>query len=282
MTRNVMMILAMAAAGLLAGCNAAGGLDTAQLTPILGSQNAHALGAAVHMGNAISIGPAQENAIGESVGIAITNRYPLVPNDNLQRYVMLVGLSVANASPNPTAPWMFGVVDSPEVNAFSGPNGYVFITRGALMQLKDEAELAGVLAHEVGHVCAHDGLEQVRAAEQRGAMQDLMKAGGSDVQQFSAIADLGVDVLTKQAYSQPQELRADSAAVQIMSAAGYDPTSYLQFLQRMQGMSAGGAVLSTHPNIGLRIQTVQREMNNARRGGAKLADRFAANSRLAG
>jgi predicted Zn-dependent protease len=282
MTRKLFTLLTLAAAGMVAGCNSGGGLDTAQLTPILGERNAHALGAASHGWNAMSIGPAQENAIGESVGMAITNRYPLVPNDQLQRYVMLVGLSVANASPNPTAPWMFGVIDSPDVNAFSGPNGYVFITRGAVMQMRDEAELAGVLAHEVGHVCAHDGLEQVRGAEQRGALNELVQAGGSQTQQFSALADLGADELTKQAYSQPQELKADGAAVRIMAAAGYDPTSYLRFLQRMQGMSGGGAVLSTHPNIGLRIQTVQKELGNTRRAGATLADRFGMNARLAG
>jgi beta-barrel assembly-enhancing protease len=282
MTRTILTLLTLALAAPIAGCNASGGLDTQQLTPILGQQNAHAIGGVVHGWNAMTLGPAQENAIGEAVGVAITNRFPLVPNDDLQKYVILVGLNVANASSNPGAPWIFGVIDSPDINAFSGPNGYVFITRGALRQMKDEAELAGVLAHEIGHVCAHDGLEQVKAAELRGAGQDFMKAGGSQTQQFSGVADMAVDGITKQAYSQPQELGADGAAVQIMSAAGYDPTSYLRFLQRMQGISGGGAVLSTHPNIGARIQRVNQEMARARRGGATLADRFAYNARLAG
>lgn len=281
MTPKLLSALTLALS--LAACNSGGGLDTAQLTPILGERNAYALSAAAKFGNAITIGEAQETAIGESVAIAITNRYPLVPNDELQKYVMLVGLNVASVSANPTIEWIFGVIDSPDINAFSGPNGYVFITRGALRQMRDEAELAGVLAHEVGHVIAHDGLEQVKAAEQRGALQDLMKAGGSDTQQFSAIADLGVDVVTKQAYSQPQELRSDAAAVQLMASAGYDPASYLRFLQRMQGMTSGGAVLSTHPNIGARIQTVNQAMSRlTRRGGATLPDRFAYNARLAG
>jgi predicted Zn-dependent protease len=281
MTRKILTVVAVAVAGAMGGCQG-GGLDTKQLAGVIGEQNAHALGFAAHGLNAMTLGPAQENAIGESVGVAITNRYPLVPNDNLQRYVMLVGLTVASASPMPTAPWMFGVVDSPEINAFSGPNGYVFITRGALMQMKDEAELAGVLAHEVGHVCAHDGLEQVRGAEQRGAFNELVQAGGQRTQQFSALADFGADFVTKQAYSQPQELKADAAAVHFLAGAGYDPASYLRFLQRMQGMASGGAVLSTHPNIGLRIQTVQREMGSVKRAGATLADRFAMNAGLRG
>jgi predicted Zn-dependent protease len=257
-------------------------LDTAQLTPLIGEQGSHLLGAGMHGLNAATLGPKEENAIGESVAVAVTNRYPLVPNDNLQKYVMLVGLTVANASPNPAAPWVFGVIDSPDINAFSGPNGYVFITKGALRQMRNEAELAGVLAHEVGHVCAHDGLEQVKAAERNGAVSEIVKAGGAQTSQFTALADLGVDVLTKQAYSQPQELKADAAAVHIMSDAGYDPAAYLQFLQRLQGISSGGGVMSTHPNIGLRIQTVSQELGRVKRGGATLADRFAYAARLAG
>jgi predicted Zn-dependent protease len=272
----------------LAACNSegGGGFNAQAFAPIIGERNAHALGAGMHGLNAVTLGERQENAIGESVAVAITNRYQLVPNDNLQRYVMLVGLTVANSSPNPNAKWIFGVIDTPEVNAFSGPNGYVFITRGALMRMRDEAELAGVLAHEVGHVCHHDGLEQVRAAEGRGFVSEGMQAGSGQVAQFAALADAGVDLLTKQAYSQPQELNADRMAVQITSAAGYDPSSYLHFLQRLQQEGSGGAgagqLMSTHPNIGLRIQTVSGELRNARQGGATLARRFASNTGMPG
>ncbi len=172
---------------------------------------------------------------------------------------------------------MFGVIESPEINAFSGPHGYVFVTSGALRQMQNEAELAGVLAHEVTHVCNHDGLTQVKLAEQSGAASEMVKAGGSQIQQFSALADTGVDAIMKTGYSKPQELRADQGAIEVMSAAGYDASAYLRFLQRMQSLGAGagaGQVMSTHPGLAERIGVVQQEMMKVKPGGAILADRF--------
>jgi predicted Zn-dependent protease len=283
MTRTLLITLALSAAGLAAGCQGGAPFDANMLAPVIGQQNVHLLNAGGHMVNALALSEKDEDSIGQSIGVALTNRYPLVPNDNLQRYVNLVGVTVATGSPNPGGNWVFGVIDSPEVNAFSGPNGYVFVTRGALARMQDEAELAGVLAHEIAHVCNHDGLKQVQAAEQRGALSEAMKANNRAMQ-FAAMADAGVDAITKQGYSQPQELAADGAAVGIMSAAGYDPQSYFRYLQRLQGAGGpgGGQLMSTHPGIGLRIQRVQQQLGSVRPGGATLAQRFMQNGRVAG
>jgi predicted Zn-dependent protease len=281
MNRPIFSALAISLAALTAGCgggNAA--FDPQMLAPVIGQRNAAGLGALSHGFNAMTMGEKDENALGESVGIAITNNYRLVPNDNLQRYVMLVGITVANTSPGANYDWVFGVVDSPDVNAFSGPHGYVFITRGALRQMQSEAELAGVLAHEIAHVCNHDGLELVKNAEGKKAMQQGMQAGDARLQQFSSMADTGFDVLTSQAYSQPQEDRADAGAVQFMAAAGYDAGAYLRYLQRIQSAGAGagaGRIMSTHPGIGSRIQKVSQALGTVRPGGATLPNRFQRN-----
>ena len=170
------------------------------------------------------------------------------------RYVNLVGLTVASASPNPGGNWVFGVLETSEVNAFSGPNGYVFVTRGALLHMQDEAELAGVLAHEISHVCSHDGLTQVKAAEQQGAAGRRRCRRGRDpqVHPFSALVNSGVNVITSEGYSKPQEFAADQHGVVAMVAAGYDPSSYLRFLQGLQssGGARGGQLMGTHPGIG--------------------------------
>jgi len=239
---------------LFAGCQ----LDAHQLAPVIGDRNAGLLSAGGQFLNAMSLSEKDEDTIGQSVAVSVTNSFPLVPRDNLQRYVNLVGLTVANSSPNPGGNWVFGVVDTPMVNAFSGPNGYVFVTRGALELLPDEAALAGVLAHEVAHVANHDGLKQVQANEQKGALVKAMQAANSRTAQLAALADNGVDVITKQGYDQPQEFKADADAVRIMSAAGYDPGSYLAFLRRLQSTAGtgGGQVMSTHPGIASRVSRV--------------------------
>lgn len=226
--------------------------------------------------NAASLSEKDEDAIGQSVAIAITSQYPLVQNPNLQRYVNLVGLTVASVSPNAGGNWVFGVVESPEINAFSGPNGYVFITHALFNQMHDEAELAGVLGHEISHVCNHDGLNQIKANEAKGALTSLLNSAGTQTAQLAVFADNGLDVVTRTGYSQPQEFRADEQGTRFMAAAGYNPQSYLNLLERLQGLvSGGGSVMSTHPGMSDRIGRVQKELQTLPRTRATLADRFA-------
>jgi predicted Zn-dependent protease len=276
MTRTFLLSLALAAAVLIAGC---GKIDVGTIGDVIGGPGGQLIKAGGREMSAESLSQKDEDAIGQSVGVTLTSTYGLTKDPRLARYVMLVGLTVASASPNPGGNWVFGVLDTPEVNAFSGPNGYVFITRGCIARMHDEAELAGVLAHEISHVCHHDGLHQVQAAERQGALADALRAGTQD-QQFAALVDSGVDAITKEGYTQPQEFAADQSGVEIMSAAGYDPASYLRFLQRLQteGAATGaGQVMSTHPAIGKRVVRVANQLKTIRPGGATLAGRFDAN-----
>jgi predicted Zn-dependent protease len=266
MKRTLLSALALATAGIIASCD----VDTRGLTPIIGEQNAHGLNALVHAGSAISLSEQDEPDLGESIAVAITNQYHLTTDERLARYVALVGLTVASASPNPSGNWVFGVLETPEVNAFSTPNGYVFVTRGALMRMQDEAELAGVFAHEIGHVCHHDGLNQIKAAEWKSAAVEGSQANARTAQ-LSGAADAGLNAVTNTAYSQPQESAADAAAVQIVYAAGYDPHSFLRFIQNNE---TGGGGFSTHPGGAKRAQTISAQIAKLRPGGATMAQRF--------
>lgn len=241
-------------------------------------QGMHLLNAGGHLINANALSAKDEDSIGQSVGVSLTNQYGLVQDARLQKYVQLVGLTVASASGNPGGNWVFGVLNTQEVNAFSGPNGYVFVTLGAIQNMHDEAELAGVLGHEITHVCNHDGLKQVKAAENQAAFQQVMAAAPSQAAQFAAFADAGVDAITKKGYTQPQEFEADKGGVIVMQAAGYDPSSYLRFLQRLEAVSSqhGGQVMSTHPGIDQRIQRVGAQLQGMPKGGQMLRERFAA------
>ena len=269
------LLLASAATCLLAlsGC---GNVDSNSLGDMVGGNLGHLIKAGGHASNAMSLSEDDENSLGQSAGISLTNTYPTCADVNLTKYVNFVGLTVAMGSDDPNAKYVFAVLETPEVNAWSTPGGWIFVSRGVLNNCQNEAELAGVLAHEIAHVNHHDGLDEVKAAEGKAALVEGAQASDR-TSQFSDIADKGVDVLTKQAHSQPSELKADAAAVHFISAAGYDPAAYLQLLQRLQQVAAhGGGVMSTHPGIDKRIATVTAELAKVPPGGATLGTRFAA------
>lgn len=257
----------------LAGC---GKVDTNSFGDMVGGDLGHLIKAGGHASNAMSLSPADEAALGQSAGISLTNTFQTSSDVNLTKYVNFVGLTVAMGSDDPNAVYVFAVLETPEVNAWSTPGGWIFVSRGVLNNCQNEAELAGVLAHEIAHVNHHDGLEEVKAAEAKSALVEGAQAN-SRTSQFADIADQGVEVLTKQSHSQPSELKADAAAVHFVAAAGYDPAAYLQLLQRLQQVaSRGGGVMGTHPGIDKRIAVVSAELPKVPQGGATLAPRFAA------
>ena len=106
-----------------------------------------------------------EDDLGRTIAIAATNQWPLYDNTRLNKYVTMVGLTLADQTSNPGANWVFGVLDTPDTAAYSGPNGYIMITRGAIAAMQDESELAGVLAHEMSHVPNHDGFKAVKTGK---------------------------------------------------------------------------------------------------------------------
>ena len=271
-------ILLATCAGLLtiSGCGK-NGLNADLVGDVIGGRNGQYAKAIGHGANAAAISEKDEDALGQSAAVALTNRYGVYDDPKLLKYVTLVGLTVASASPNPNANYVFGILNTEEANASSGPNGYILITHGLIRQMKDEAELAGVLAHEIGHVSSHDGLHQVQNAELRTGAAQAVNASTGAGQYINA----GVDVLTKQAYTQPQEFDADKTGVRIMSAAGYDGQSYLRLLQRLRaagGSSGSSTLMSTHPGLDARIQHVEAQLRNVTPVGATLADRFAKNA----
>jgi beta-barrel assembly-enhancing protease len=227
----------------------------------------------------ISITPESEDSMGQAVAISLTNTYPLTEDEALNEYVSMVGLTIVNASDRPVGNWQFGVLETPDVNAFAGPNGYIFVTRGALDQMENEAQLAGVLAHEVTHVLHHHGLEGVKADAGADFLKSVADANIKDstglVQQFGTPM---VTTVLKSGYSQGQEHDADQTGIKLMVAAGYDPNGLPQFLQKLQG--ASGGPFSTHPGKPERIAKARQQI--AQLGNPKgktLKERFEQNVR---
>jgi predicted Zn-dependent protease len=218
-----------------------------------------------------------ERALGESVSLALTNTYGVIKDQQLARYVVLVGQTLASKTKRADQPWVFGVLDTDTVNAYSGPGGFVWITRGAIQQMQDESELAGVIAHEMGHVILGHGLAAARAAGFQQAGGKLVGAFDNTAQ-FANLTDTVTDGIVKTGFTQNQEFEADQQSIQFTAAAGYDPNGLLHFLQRIRDkQKAGGTNLfSTHPGMDQRIARVAEGISAAGTGGmgATLPDRF--------
>jgi len=241
--------------------------------------------------DARALGEADEDELGKSVAILITNRYEPTHNQKLVEYVNLVGFTLVSASSKPDRHYVFGVLDTDDIGAYSGPNGYVMVTRGALESMHDEAELAGVLAHELTHVIDQHGLTAARTAAQKAGWMDATKAV-LPVAQVTNFIDQGVDGITRSGYDRPQEADADSGAVKLLIAAGYDPRSYARYLshiaelQRESGppttqpgnvTATYAKIMATHPGINDRFIAVTRLIGDAGPAGATgatLPDRF--------
>ena len=218
-----------------------------------------------------------EPAIGQAVSLSLTNTYGVTHDERLARYVVLVGQTVASRTSRADQPWVFGVLDTDTVNAFSGPGGYVWVTRGAIRQMQDESELAGVLGHEIGHVVKQHGLH---AAQQAGIADAGLTAASSTSAgaSFGGLSDKVVDIITKEGFSQPQEFEADAESVKYTAAAGYDPDGLLNFLTRIRNQQKAGntSMFSTHPGMDDRIKRIRDQISAARTGwhGATLRERF--------
>ena len=200
---------------------------------------------------------AEELAIGQQQDLEVRREMGVYDDANLQRYVSDIGQELARHSHRPSLPWSFTIVDSPAINAFALPGGYVYVTRGLLAYLDDESELAGVLGHEIGHVTArHAAQAYTRQAEANLGLM-VLSIFVPSTQPFTDLSATGLGVLFLR-NGREAELEADRLGVEYGSGAGYDPTGvprFLATLARVSALSERGMPnwLSTHPDPGLRV-----------------------------
>ena len=223
---------------------------------------------------------ASEIAEGTKAHQQVLAEYGVLANPRLQAYVNDVGQKLAAQSHRAQLKWTFTVLDSPDVNAFALPGGYVYITRGIMVYLDSEAELAGVLGHEIGHVTARHGAQ--RATRQQNAGLGVLAAAVLGVALESAgvrgAADLAVQAGQGAAagyvarYSRDQELQADQLGAEYLSRNRYDPKNMVDVIAvlksqerfaadqaRAEGRSApeGGGWLASHPSNDQRLADIR-------------------------
>ena len=220
----------------------------------------------------LNITEEEERKIGEDVSAKIRTRFGVVQDGAVHKYVTLVGLSVARESERPRLPWTFIVLDTDGVNAFASPGGLVHVTRGALGLMKNEAELAGVLAHEVGHVAHKHTVNALRKnkAVQMGTNTALKDRGAF----LNQLSNKAYEMVLENAFDRGDELDADKASVQYTQKAGYGSATLADFLTRLDERNKDQAerngLFASHPETKERIDKI-RDAAGARPGAAGAA-----------
>ena len=205
---------------------------------------------------------AQEVQLGKEMDPQVKREMGVYDNAELQRYVSQIGMRLARASERPTLPWQFTVVDEPAVNAFALPGGYIYLTRGIMAFLNDEAQLAGVLGHEIGHVTARHSAQQYTQATSAGLGLTLLSIFVPETRPLQGLAETALGVLFLK-HGRDDELQADRLGVQYTAKTGWDPrgvAGMLRTLQRLDEASGSNRgvpnFLSTHPAPADRVQRV--------------------------
>ena len=210
----------------------------------------------------------EELALGPEITERLLGARPLWGNAEAQRRVNLVGRWVASQTSRPDLPWTFGVIDTPEINAFAAPGGYVVVTRGLYELLLGDAELAAVLAHEIGHCVQRDHYNVIRKQEMATAGKDLalesvQPSGGSAATVFARryVEEHGAAVMLT-ALDREAEYRADESAQYYLARAGMNPLALHSVLQRLAALGPGSAGLAqlykTHPSFDARIDRLDQ------------------------
>jgi len=200
------------------------------------------------------VSTSQELAIGKDGYGAVISEYGVYDDPKLQAYVDSIGQALARVSHLPNLDWKFTVLDDPTVNAFAMPGGYIYITRGILAHLNSEAQLAGVLGHEIGHVTARHSARQITQQQLASLGLGVASILSQTVQQYSQAAQTALGLLFLK-YGRDDENQADELGVGYATQAGWDPREIpatYQTLGRV-GAKSGQSLptfLSTHPDPG--------------------------------
>ncbi len=206
---------------------------------------------------------AQEIAMGKEADPQIIAQFGLYDDTTIQNFINLKGREMAAISHRPKLDYGFRVLNSEVVNAFAVPGGYVYFTRGIMAHFNSEADFAGVLGHELGHITHRHGVAQQRNAilGQLGIIAGIIIA--PQLAQFADAASTGLQLLFLK-YSRDAEREADALGVEYSSKIGYDAQEMAKFFLTLERKSAGSAsaelpeFLSTHPNPGDRNITVSK------------------------
>ncbi|PKN06045.1 MAG: peptidase [Deltaproteobacteria bacterium HGW-Deltaproteobacteria-7] len=223
----------------------------------------------------------EEIQIGREITGNLLGAAPLVNDAALQKYVNQVGRWVANQSERGNLPWHFGVIESEDINAFAAPGGYVVITKGLYRKLENEAQLAGVLAHEIAHVTKSHHLKILQKSQLLDLGADLLgKQLGKNNQIIQKVIGSGAEICAR-SLDKNAEFEADRMGVTLTARAGYEPYGLPEVLQTIgqtnKNDNSVALLFKTHPHPDDRLLKLDEAIGNrldAIKDGKTLSNRF--------
>jgi hypothetical protein len=210
---------------------------------------------------------AEELALGPEIAGRVLGAAKLVPDDAAQRRVNSIGRWMASHSTRPELPWTFGIIDTPEINAFAAPGGYVLVTRGLYDLLADDGEVAAVLGHEISHVVQRDHYNVIRKQEIASATENAVAGqvtvGGGIAGQMAKdyVRRHGAAVMLT-SLDRDAEYRSDEASEIYLARSGFNPLALYAVLQKMSAFGTASPSLAqlyrTHPPLDDRLERIDR------------------------
>ena len=217
------------------------------------------------------ISESKEQALGDEMAANVNSQLPLVRNPLLNAYISSLGRAIASVSGRPELDYRFYIINSATVNAFALPGGHIYVTRGLIQRTDSGAELAGVLAHEIGHIVERHGVEKLQRHLRTGSLVNVLYSitlgGEPAILRQNALQLSGF--LWSASHSREDEEEADRLAVEYLFHAGVDPEGIVSLLQTLlvEERTEGdvlGAWFSTHPLTASRIVQTRAEIRDAR------------------
>ncbi len=210
----------------------------------------------------------KEIEIGRQLAAVLLGSKPLHPDLVLQRYVNRLGRWISLQSSRPELPWTFAVLNDTGYNAFAAPGGYIFVTKGLIDRVGDEAELAGILAHEIIHVAEKHHLKALRKTAQAGMLTQVLASQLSNnlgPGLSAQLLNMGKDIYSK-GLDQEDEFEADRNGVALAARAGFDPYGLVAVLHQLRTVTPDNAAftltMSTHPPAQARMDQIEAAMGN--------------------
>jgi predicted Zn-dependent protease len=223
-----------------------------------------------------NISDRQEVQIGKQINQQLVSREIRVyRNPEINRYINEIGQRLELQSKRPNIPYTFQVVDDKGINAFATMGGFVYINRGLIASADNEAQLASVMAHEIGHIEGRHAIQQMR---QTAIARGLATAAGLN---SNTLVNIGVELALQRPNGRKDEFQADQLGLETLTQTGYAPSGMVGFMEKL--LKKGASVpsfLSTHPATSERITALQQAINPARANVGEGLDSVAYKNRI--